>query len=244
MEGEVEQLRNEKDQCFNEFDEDIPAPVKNERKRRMQNVLGKKKKPVNTESDKPTDMYYQISVNCKYRKRIHDMLKDLRAINQKRRDLEEKYAPLKGDLTKVKEVKVYKAVKGDAIDELWCYHLNLHQIDLPVKRIAVGKYLFGQRQIMAKIINGKLVIRVGGGYMSAAEFIEQYGKIELMKMMKAQEEPDTGSQGGGNSNMRSGRGSVGRMSSTGAAMSMGEMKDYLRQSLNNVKTYEAGKSNT
>jgi len=25
---------------------------------------------------------------------------------------------------------------------------------------------------MAKIINGKLVIRVGGGYMSAEEFIE------------------------------------------------------------------------
>ena len=32
---------------------------------------------------------------------------------------------------------------------------------------------------MAKIINGKLVIRVGGGYMSVAEFIEQYGKIEM-----------------------------------------------------------------
>ena len=44
--------------------------------------------------------------------------------------------------------------------------------------------------------------------------------------------------------MRGGRGSVGRMSSaTGGAMSMGEMKDYLRQSLNNVKTYEVGKTN-
>ncbi len=38
---------------------------------------------------------------------------------------------------------------------------------------------------MAKIIKGKLVIRVGGGYMSAEEFIEQYGAIELEKMMKA-----------------------------------------------------------
>ena len=37
---------------------------------------------------------------------------------------------------------------------------------------------------MAKIINGKLVIRVGGGYMSVAEFIEQYGKIEMAKMAK------------------------------------------------------------
>jgi hypothetical protein len=39
---------------------------------------------------------------------------------------------------------------------------------------------------LAKIINGKLVIRVGGGYMGADEFIEQYGKIELLKMMKAE----------------------------------------------------------
>ena len=41
---------------------------------------------------------------------------------------------------------------------------------------------------MAKIINGKLVIRVGGGYMSADEFIDQYGKIEMMKMRKAEEQ--------------------------------------------------------
>ena len=82
-------------------------------------------------------------------------------------------------------MQLYKAIKGDAIDELFGYHLNLHQLVLPVKRLGVGKYLFGSKQILAKIINGKLVIRVGGGYMSADEFIEQYGKVELMKMMKA-----------------------------------------------------------
>ena len=53
-----------------------------------------------------------------------------------------------------------------------------------VKRLGPGKYLFGTKNIMAKIINGKLVIRVGGGYMSADEFIEQYGKMEMMKMMR------------------------------------------------------------
>jgi len=41
-----------------------------------------------------------------------------------------------------------------------------------VKRLGPGKYMFGSRQIMAKIINGKLVIRIGGGYMSAEEFVE------------------------------------------------------------------------
>jgi hypothetical protein len=58
---------------------------------------------------------------------------------------------------------------------------------LNVKRLGPGKYLFGTKNIMAKIINGKLVIRVGGGYMSADEFIEQYGKMEMMKMMRQEE---------------------------------------------------------
>ena len=57
-----------------------------------------------------------------------------------------------------------------------------------VSRLGIGKYMFGQKQILAKIINSKLVIRVGGGYMSVDEFIEQYGKIEMMKMLKS----DTG----------------------------------------------------
>lgn len=78
---EVNDLRGEKDQCFDEFDADIPSPVKEERKKRWAGHPKLKKKPVNTDSDKPADMYYQISVNCKYRQRIHDMLKALRMIN-------------------------------------------------------------------------------------------------------------------------------------------------------------------
>lgn len=48
--------------------------------------------------------------------------------------------------------------------------------------------MFGTKKILAKIINGRLVIRVGGGYMNAEEFIEQYGKIEMMKIMKMKED--------------------------------------------------------
>jgi len=35
--------------------------------------------------------------------------------------------------------------------------------------------MFGSKKIYAKIINGKLVIRVGGGYMSIDEFMFYYG---------------------------------------------------------------------
>lgn len=59
--------------------------------------------------------------------------------------------------------------------------------ELKVVRIEAGKYMFGTKKILAKIINNRLVIRVGGGYTSVDEFIEQYGRMELMKMI-AQEE--------------------------------------------------------
>ena len=196
LQDQIDELSEEKQRTFAAFDEDVPAPVKEEREaRKAIQTKGKKKlAPGNTSSDKPTDMYYMIEINCKYRKTIHDLLKKLRYINQQRRDLEERYGQLKRDLNQVKEVKVYKPVKGDAIDELFAYHLNLHQLALPVQRVGPGKYMFGSKQILAKIINGKLVIRVGGGYMSADEFIEQYGKIELLKMMKAQQSAADGEE--------------------------------------------------
>jgi hypothetical protein len=45
--------------------------------------------------------------------------------------------------------------------------------------------MFGSKNILVSIKNGKLIIKVGGGYMGADEFIEQYGQIEILKLMKA-----------------------------------------------------------
>ena len=50
--------------------------------------------------------------------------------------------------------------------------------------------MFGTKKILAKIINGRLIIRVGGGYMNAEEFIDQYGKIEMLKIMKMEEQKE------------------------------------------------------
>ena len=60
-------------------------------------------------------------------------------------------------------------------------------MSIEVQRISGGNYMFGTKKILAKIINGRLIIRVGGGYMNAEEFIDQYGKIEMMKIMKMEE---------------------------------------------------------
>ena len=84
---DVRELKKEKDTCFGEFDEDIPRPVKEERAQRIAHEASlspKGKQSMNKfsmTSDKPTTIYYMITINCRYRYRIHTMLKTLRSIN-------------------------------------------------------------------------------------------------------------------------------------------------------------------
>ena len=58
---------------------------------------------------------------------------------------------------------------------------------VPIKRLGNGYYLFGTKKIFAKIMNGKLVIRVGGGFMIIEEFIASYSESELKKMQNIEE---------------------------------------------------------
>jgi hypothetical protein len=46
-----------------------------------------------------------------------------------------------------------------------------------------GVYMFGTRKIMVKIEQGKLIIKVGGGYMLPEELIAVYSHQELEKQM-------------------------------------------------------------
>jgi hypothetical protein len=94
---------------------------------------------------------------------------------------------MRKEVFKIKQIKLYRPVKGDAVDEMFAGYLNKAKLEIEVQRISASNYMFGTKKILAKIINDKLVIRVGGGYMNAEEFIEQYGKIEMMKMVKMEE---------------------------------------------------------
>ena len=131
-----------------------------------------------------SNIYDMIGLNCRFKKRIQQMLKDLKQINNRSKKLEEDYSQMRKEVFKIKQIKLYKPVRGDVVDEMFAGYLNKAKVDVEVQRTSAGNYLFGTKKIIAKIINGKLVIRVGGGYMNAEEFIEQYGEIEVMKMMK------------------------------------------------------------
>lgn len=54
--------------------------------------------------------------------------------------------------------EVYKAAKGDLVDEMLARYINIANCPVPIKRLGGGFYLFGLKKIYAKIMNGKLVI--------------------------------------------------------------------------------------
>ena len=56
--------------------------------------------------------------------------------------------------------------------------------NIPIQfiRIGEGQYTFGTKKLAVKILNGKIVIRVGGGYLRIEEFLRLYTFSELAKL--------------------------------------------------------------
>ncbi len=113
-------------------------------------------------------------------------------IDEKQRELNELDAQLQAKCAHVNQLEKqlgkaqtkYKVKRGDQIDEMLAEYLTLAQCPIPIRRLGDGFYMFGSRKIYAKIINGKLVIRVGGGYMVIEKFIETYAEAEMDKLTR------------------------------------------------------------
>lgn len=138
-------------------------------------------------------------------KQLQDELLDIE--ERKRREEEERRRrELEAAMAKPEPRKWYIPVKGDPIDEMMAKYLNECPYYVPVKRLGDGQYMYGSKKIFAKIMNGKLIIRVGGGYMLIDEFLKNYAEQEKDKTM------DDGGEEGGNSPMKRGAGSPNRVS--------------------------------
>jgi hypothetical protein len=64
------------------------------------------------------------------------------------------------------------------------HYINQANCPVPIRKLGNGFYYFGTKKIFAKILNGKLVIRVGGGFMIIEEFIATYAEGEMNKISK------------------------------------------------------------
>lgn len=89
-------------------------------------------------------------------------------------------SPLMGDPFNV-SIK-YKSVDDDIVDKMLERYIETHKVKVPIHRIDQSKYLFGTRVIAAQIINGVLMVRVGGGFMSIEEFLDKHTNKEILNL--------------------------------------------------------------
>jgi hypothetical protein len=88
------------------------------------------------------------------------------------------------DPTLKRNRSVYKAIKGDQVDEALEALINKYNVALPVIRIANGKYLIGTESKMVMLKNSTCMVRVGGGFERMEEYIERNQESELEKLKK------------------------------------------------------------
>ena len=74
----------------------------------------------------------------------------------------------------------------DAVDERLADYLNNYperkNLKIMFMRESEGVYQFGSRKVMVKVERGKIQIKVGGGFLSIDEFLDQYTPVELEKI--------------------------------------------------------------
>jgi myosin heavy subunit len=91
---------------------------------------------------------------------------------------------LKRSMSQVKEKNmVYVALRDDPVDVALADYLAVQEPPVPIKfnRQGGGNYLFGTKKIYIKFENGKLLVRVGGGFTGIDEFLKIYTPVELEK---------------------------------------------------------------
>lgn len=83
-------------------------------------------------------------------------------------------------------VSIYVPMKDDPVDEKVAEYLNnvtdRQKLKIMFLRESSGVYEFGTRRVEVNVKQGKILIRIGGGYMPIDEFLEQYTPLEMEKI--------------------------------------------------------------
>ena len=90
----------------------------------------------------------------------------------------------------------YVPVKGDEVDQALADFLNNFydrgKLQVMFIRLSPGIYSFGSKKVCIKVDNGKINIRIGGGYLRIDEFLDKYTTVELEKSIRDGVDPMTG----------------------------------------------------
>ena len=103
------------------------------------------------------------------------------------RDTELEVETLKSYIIDLKaRIAVYIPVKDDPIDKKLAEYINNYpdrqKLKIMFMREQAGVYEFGSKRVMVKVEKDKIQVRVGGGYLSIDEFLDQHTPLELAKL--------------------------------------------------------------
>ena len=91
-------------------------------------------------------------------------------------------------VTLKKRYELYIPVKGDPIDIRLAEYINNYpdrsRLKIMFQRESEGVYIFGTKRVNVRVDNNNINVRVGGGYLSIDEFIEQYTPSEMERMIR------------------------------------------------------------
>ena len=96
---------------------------------------------------------------------------------QRVRDLEAECETLKAYIIDLKQrIAVYIPVKSDSVDLKLAEYINNYpdrkKLKIMFMRESEGVYEFGTRRVMVKVERGKILVKVGGGFLSVDEFLD------------------------------------------------------------------------
>ena len=103
------------------------------------------------------------------------------------RDREVEVETLKSYIIDLKaRIAVYIPIKDCPTDKKLAEYINIYpdrqKLKIMFMRESAGVYEFGSRRVMVKVEREKIQIKVGGGFLSIDEFLDQYTPIELEKL--------------------------------------------------------------
>ena len=90
-------------------------------------------------------------------------------------------------ITELKQkVAVYVPIKTDVVDKRIAEYINNYpdrsKLKVMFVREAEGVYKFGSKRVNVRVDKEKINIRVGGGYMTIDEFLDQYTHLEVQAL--------------------------------------------------------------
>jgi DNA repair exonuclease SbcCD ATPase subunit len=133
---------------------------------------------------------YILELEAKFLKSQETCIELLTALKNCEFELEaalQEIATLKQYIIDLKaRIAVYIPVKGDVVDRKLAEYINnfpdRQKLKIMFMRESDGVYQFGTKKVHVRVDKDKINVRVGGGYLSIDEFLDQYTPQELEKL--------------------------------------------------------------